>query len=659
MAVAKMTKVMIVAHRSEVSELLKQVQQTGLMQVLDAERAMVTKEWPELNVDVPRQRDIEDTIAKLDSAIDFLNDYVPSERKPGVFSQLKEIDQQQYSMIVSGQDALNLMDKTLSYKDQIKNLQDKIEHNQTVIASLQPFKGLDINVEEIGQDKNSVIIAGLVPTQNWPDVLPNLEENQAVVEIINETKTHKACIIACLKENYTGISKILRSGDFENYNFDSMTGTVDQNIQNLQKQLDQYRSQLDNLTSKATLLSEDIDKLGVLEDHYHNLLNREHTRYSAPSTTHVVLLEGWLKKKHYKKIEKVIDNFPSSNISEMPIGADEDVPVEIDNNKVTKPFETITRLHGMPNYSQGDVDPTPFLAPFFALFFGLCLTDAGYGIILALFAWWLTKKIQGDKKALVMLIMCSIMSIVAGALTGGWFGDTIQVMLPENTALNSFRESLMLFDPMVDPMAFFVLSIGLGYIQIMFALFIGFFNNLSMKDYQTAVFNFLTWIIFLNSLIIYGVGKANFLSPAVTSIAGWVALLQALLIFWFSERNSGMAGRIGGGVFSLFSTVFYFGDVLSYVRLMALGMVTAGLGMAVNILVLLVMDIPYIGFILGAILFIGGHTLNLALSVLSAFVHSLRLQFVEFFPKFFTGGGTQFKPFTLSYKHSIVKTQKD
>jgi V/A-type H+-transporting ATPase subunit I len=206
-------------------------------------------------------------------------------------------------------------------------------------------------------------------------------------------------------------------------------------------------------------------------------------------------------------------------------------------------------------------------------------------------------------------------------------------------------------------MTFFVLAIGLGYFQIMFALAIGFFNNLFRKDYATAIFNHLVWLIFLNSLLVFGVSKAGVWSANVGTIAGWIAVVQAVLIFWFTERKSGFAGRLGGGVFALFSTVFYFGDVLSYVRLMALGMVTAGLGMAVNILVKLVMEVPYVGFILGAVLFVGGHLLNIVLSVLSSFVHSLRLQFVEFFPKFFTGGGQEFKPLSLAYKYTMPKSE--
>lgn len=662
MAVAKMTKVMIVSHRSEVGELLERIQQAGIMQILDAERAMVTKEWPELNVETSRHKDIEETITKLDAAIEFLSDYLSSDDKPSMFKPLKEVEKQQYTQIISGKDAMELMYNSIECRNEIQELQEKIDHNSAMISSLEPWKGMDVDVREIKQFDKVNLTAGKLPLQSIEDIMPRLEEAGAIIEAVNETKTHKIMVVGSLNEDTGEIGKILRSGDFESFSFVGMEGTVDENIEKLSKELDEYKTKLGQLKSKAEELAKGFDMLGVLSDHYTNLLNREKTRSTAPATTHAILLEGWVKRKDLKKAEKMIEKFSSTSISEMPLGEDEETPVEIDNNKAVKPFETITRLHGMPNSKEGDVDPTAFLAPFFALFFGLCLTDAGYGIIMSVAAWWMIKKLQGDKKAIWMFLTCSLMTIIAGAITGSWFGDTVQALLPAENgfvqSLESLRTKMMLFDPMKEPMTFFIISIGLGYVQIMFALLIGFFNNLNQKDYATAIFNFLVWIIFINALIVFGVGKAGMAPAAVGSVAGWVSVIGAVLIFWFSERNSGMAGRIGGGVFSLFSTVFYFGDVLSYVRLMALGMVTAGLGMAVNILVQLLMDVPYVGFLLGAILFVAGHTLNMALSILSAFVHSLRLQFVEFFPKFFTGGGRQFEPLALEHKHALVKEEK-
>jgi V/A-type H+-transporting ATPase subunit I len=194
----------------------------------------------------------------------------------------------------------------------------------------------------------------------------------------------------------------------------------------------------------------------------------------------------------------------------------------------------------------------------------------------------------------------------------------------------------------------------MGYIQIMFALFIGMFNNISKKDYISAIFDQVSWLIFLNSLALLGAAKGSFIPAAVGSAMVPVAAVMAIVILLFSERQGGWGGRIGMGAFALFGTVFYVGDMLSYVRLMALGMVSAGFGMAINVLVKLCAGVPYAGFILAPLMFVVGHMFNLALSLLSAFVHSLRLQFVEFFPKFLVGGGREFKPLSKKYNYVQV-----
>ena len=357
----------------------------------------------------------------------------------------------------------------------------------------------------------------------------------------------------------------------------------------------------------------------------------------------------------------MVKPFDACDIAAIEPAQDEDPPVEIDNGPLSTPFETVTRLYGMPTTS--DVDPTIFMAPFFALFFGICMTDAAYGLILLGLLFWLMRKIKGDKKFVVMLIFCSITTVIAGALTGGWFADSIQSLLPQSeagigTTLNAWRVKMMLFDPMEKPLIFIGISLALGYVQVLFGLSIALVNLLSQKRYAEAVFEKLTWLILLNSILLYALAKAAVLPAALAPVMGIIALVQMAIIFWFTERNNGLGARLGGGAFAVFSTVFYAGDMLSYVRLMALGMVTAGLGMAVNILAKLLMDIPTIGFVLGLLMFVVGHIVNIALALLSAFVHSLRLQFVEFFPKFFTGGGRIFKPLRNSYRYvSIVKNE--
>jgi len=659
MSISRMTKVMLASHKGEAKELLESIQDAGIMEVLDAEKAMVSKEWPELVVSSARPRDIEETIRELKSGISFLNNY--REKTGGLFAAKPAVARSQYLKIVSGKETLDLLEQSLKVQGRLGELESRSENISSAISMLEPWVGLSISVEEMKELTRASCVAGIIPDKCFDEIVEKLGEMGAAVEDVGNRRGDHACLIAGLKENHAEILKVLRAGDFEEVRFDNMAGGVSELIEGYRQEKESIALEIRELAEQASKLAEGGLDLEVLHDHYQNLLEREQTWIDSPETEHTIILEGWVKRKDYKRLEKIVNGFEASSLSKMELAEDEFPPIEIDNAASVKPFETITRLHGMPNI--GDVDPTAFLAPFFALFFGLCLTDAGYGIIIAIIFWWLIKKFQGDKKALWMFLICSVSTIIAGALTGGWFGDAIQSLLPQDSSafkvLNGFRESIMLFDPMQDPMTFFVLSIGLGYFQIMFAICIGFFNKLLQKDYATAIFNHLTWLIFLNCLLVMGLSKAGIVSEGVSKLAGWVAISQAVIIFLFTERKSGIAGRIGGGVFALFSTVFYFGDVLSYVRLMALGMVTAGLGMAINILVKLVMDVPYVGFILGALLFVVGHSVNIALSVLSSFVHSLRLQFVEFFPKFFVGGGRAFEPLQKKYEYILMNTKKE
>jgi len=162
----------------------------------------------------------------------------------------------------------------------------------------------------------------------------------------------------------------------------------------------------------------------------------------------------------------------------------------------------------------------------------------------------------------------------------------------------------------------------------------------------------------LNSIAIYGAGKFGAINPSVAGVFGKIAIVPAIIIVLFSERDMGLGGRFGMGAYQLFSTIFFLGDVLSYLRLMALGMVTAGLGMAFNVIAKMAGEVPHIGWLLGALVFIGGHSFNLVLSGLSAFVHTLRLQYVEFFPKFLAGGGLEFKPLRKGFKHVYIEDKK-
>jgi V/A-type H+-transporting ATPase subunit I len=649
MAIAQMAKIIIVSHRSQASELLEALQREGICHILNADEAIVSRDYPDIGASAERPKDIEGMLSRLQKSITFLGKYAQAQKGlASVLSPRTVIDEQSYDKVVSDRKIQKTIEKCEQIEASMEKKKSEIENLQNTLEMLRPWSSLETPVEEIGQLLQATCWAGLIPNQHYEQIEEKLGELGAAIQKIGPAGNRIACLIACLKEQTDEVQKSLRSAEFEPVNFEPMSGTASELISEHSKKLEKAQSQLKIYTEQAEALSENLLNLQILYDHYQNLLSREQTRDTAPATESTVLLEGWVKEHNFHRLEKLMSDFDASSLTKIEPAENEEIPVEIENKRIIKPFEVITRLYGMPQHFE--VDPTVFLAPFFALFFALCLTDAGYGlvmvILMALFIW----KMQGDKKLMWMLGICGAVTIIAGALTGGWFGNAIQTFI-----LGKPNKSIALwFDPFEKPMTFFVLSLGLGYFQIMAGLAIGLGHSLKRRDYLSAICDYLSWLVMLNSIVLFLAAKFGAIPAPIGTVCGIIALFPAAIILLFSVRQGGWPGRIGMGVYNLFSTIFYMGDVLSYLRLMALGMVTGGLAMAINVIVEICSKIPLAGILIAVIVFVGAHAFNIAINTLGAFVHTLRLQYVEFFPKFFVGGGKQFMPLSKEYQHIYI-----
>jgi len=651
MAIAQMAKVIIVSHRTEAAELLEQLQHAGICQILNAEQAMVSKDWPELSTTAERPREIEELLNRLTRSIAFLKDYTKTTKGlVTVLAPRTVVDEQSYNRAVTDEEIPGIIDRCEQTEAAIEKLKGERENIIMTLEQLHPWDSLETPVEEISQLRQTKCLAGLMASRQFEQTAEQIGELGAAIQVIGTANNKHACLVVCLKENISEVQKLLRSAEFESVDFEPMTGTVAELIKQHDEKLSETREQLQQEYYRAAQLSANLLKLEILYDHYTNLLNRERTKAVAPATEQTVILESWVKKNDFPRLEKVVSGFGASSLSRIEPAEGEEIPVEIENRNVVKPFEVITRLYGMPRHFE--VDPTAFLAPFFAVFFGLCLTDAGYGLIILAISIYFIRKMQGDKKLMWMLVICSIATVVAGALMGGWFGDAIQKFVP---ALGPAREKMMWFDPMQYPLRFFTLSLVLGYIQIMAGLLIAFVYDLKRKLYIGAVCDRLSWLVMLNSVVAFALAKGGKLPVQLGPLFGYSATASAAVIFLFSHREGGVGSRLGMGFYNLFSALFYIGDVLSYLRLMALGLVTAGLAMAVNQIAELAYELPFIGFIIAILILVGGHLFNLGINALGAFVHTLRLQYAEFFPKFFEGGGLPFEPLVKNYKHIYIK----
>ena len=654
MAVSKMTKFIVVSHRCEVTELLEALQKEGICQILNAEQAMVTKDWPELVTEAVKPKDIEERLSRLAKSIASLKNY--SKTHGGLAAMLAPrvvVGKDSYKKVISESGISDILAQSEQTESRIEKLKAEIENIHGILKQLEPWIGLTTPVEELGQLKKATCIAGIVPSQNFEKITEEADKLGASIERVGATNNSFACLVVCLNETVNDIQKLLRSAEFEHVNFQQMKGTVRQLIQEHNEKLKQTQRELTELGGKATALSTNLLKLKILHDHYDNLLKREHTKETAPATECTVVLEGWVREKDYTHMEHLVSKFRASNLAKIASAEGEEIPVDIENKSGVRPFEFITRLYGMPRYVE--VDPTVWMAPFFAIFFGVCLGDAGYGLVMMAILAYVVIKMQGDKKLLWMLLICGIPTIVFGALTGGWFADFIPQFIP---ALEPLRQKMLWFDPLKNPQKLVIISIALGYIHLMTGLVIALIYNLKQKNFLSAIVDQLTWLVMLNSvaLLIAGAGKAGLVPATVSRICGYTAIIPAIMIFLFSHREGGLGARLGMGFYNVFSSIFYMGDLLSYLRLMGLSLVGAGLGMAFNLLAKIASDLPYgIGFIVMVLILLGGHGLNLVLSILSAFVHTLRLQYVEFFPKFFVGGGKEFAPLSKEYKYIYLE----
>ncbi len=647
MAISPMAKVLIVGHRSQVPDLMQALQEAGVAEIMDAQAASLSKQWPDLHAEGKRPRDLEDRVGRIEQAIAFLNEYGPE--KTSFLRPLREVSGRRYADVVGGREALDALEQVEQSRREMERLGNEREAVLATLETLGPWQSLETPVEELRQLDSVECLAGLVAERQWESVRADLESQQAVVQVVGSAAGARAILVVCLPESLADAQKRLRAADFKAVAFEGMNGTVREilsenrdRLARLDAEISQGRARIETLTAERLSLQ-------ILYDYYNNLLRREQTRVSVPTTEHTVLLEGWVKRQQYAELERVVSRFDACWVDEIPAADDDVPPVDIENRKAIEPFEVVTRLYGMPGHRE--VDPTVFFAPFFALFFGLCLTDAGYGLVLVAILAWVVKKMHGDRKLLWLLIVSSVLTVVAGAVTGGWFGDGVQQFVP---ALGGVRNAVMWFDPLEDPMKFFILALALGYFQIIFGVTIGFVHAMRQRRYIDAIFDHLTWLVMLNSIAVYGFAKAGALPAWVGSVFGWIILVPAALILLGSHREGGWGGRIGMGAYSLFSTIFFLGDVLSYLRLMALGMATAGLGMAVNVMTKVTAEIPWIGWLLAPLVFVGGHAFNLVINALGAFVHTLRLQYVEFFPKFLQGGGRDFRPLQMANRYVLV-----
>src|SRR4030043_1617149 len=496
MAVAKLNKLFIVTHKSDTEALLKKLQKSQI--------AVELKPYTEkLDLEIPPSDTTPEYNRRVKEALDILDD--PAEKKLKKFvsgAGKMVVRKAEYENILESKNFEDIVENILNFREEMENLDTKIKDSEQKINKLSFWPCFKGNLEDIASGDIYTIKLGIIrfKKNKFEDITNKLNENNISYEILSEAEDTSCVILAYHNQFKKNAEEYLTSISFEESEITGYRGTIIENLEKIQKgiELDKKRKKLSR--SEINKISGEYKKpLTVYLDYLENNLEIEKALESGFSTDSVSFYTAWVKASDKKKIISIIKDFKVARVVEIKPFKDENIPVILENKPLFKPFEMVVELYGVPRYFE--IDPTPFISVFFVLFFGLCLTDAGYGFIIAILALIFAFKKRDIKNFLMLIFIGAIFSVFTGALFSGWFGD-----LPSFIGVGGFFEKLaILGDPIKTydgAMNFFRLALALGVIHIIFGLSIKFFVCLKRRVWRVAFLDGLPWIIIVLSLVI-------------------------------------------------------------------------------------------------------------------------------------------------------------
>ncbi len=647
MAIVPMKKVFVMSLEDYKEEIVQQLQKLGILQMVDLRDRLREPEW----ADLLREDHLSDEITDLDVKISDTKFVIEMlERYEG--RKKSFIESFTGSKVIMPQEVFreNAEKKELAEElyTQLKDLEEKINtrknevsNHQTIIESLQPWVEMEIPLAEIGETAHTNTVIGVMETDFFEKMKEEILEISSDVyfERIKEDKKEIYLVVSYFKEEADDIESVLRNYSFSRAMFKDLYDTPKECISALEEKIEELENEINELTSKVNELIPNKDIVLSVYDDLQATRDQMAAVKHFGRTDRTFAVEGWIKEKDRQRLDQAIHQLTEAAVIETrELEEGEEPPVVLQNHRLVQPFEAITELYALP--VSGGIDPTPIVAPFFFLFFGMMLGDMGYGISLSLLSLFLMKKIKMagmGKKLFELLFLVGIASFGVGVVTGSFFGDLVPVQP-------------LWFDATEDPIRMIIVALILGVFQVIYVgLGLKFYHLMREGEVAQAVFDQGSWMSFLTGVFLYYGGPMVSAPPIVTVVGQvllWAGLLSILLMTARGEKNP--LKRVGAGLYALYGISGYLGDILSYSRLLALGLASVVIAQVFNTMGFMIAEAGVIGIVFSVVFLVGTHTFNLLINALGAFVHACRLQYVEFFGKFYISGGRKFKPFDVT-----------
>ena len=652
MAIAKMNKVMLIAPTDKQNDLLDAIQELQSLEVTSLEQAkeLFTENSIALQeADADGMNALQQKFEGIHAAITFVE---KNQKQPSLIQKLKTPREQfalsELQKEVQNWDTDALVEHVESIRNTLRKKDDELKELREKEALLRKWSALDFYPKDIFKHPYTKTKMGTIPQATDNAYLDGLKESELIsIHEVYHTREEIGLLVTYPRKAQQAAKEELAKAHFSIvwYAFEEAPSVeLVKNLKAQQAVVDAKKKVLEDLQEEKDLLR----KLQLSAEVTYNELQKEQAKNGLVNGQHVFVLQGWLTTKAVDDVEvQLKEKLGEGEYVFLPLEIAEEeyeeVPTVLENNAFLQPFENLTEMYGLPKY--GELDPTPYTAPFYLVFFGMMAADLGYGALLWLGTFIMLKFFHFDKgtnRNLKFFHLLSYPVMIWGIVFGSAFGADLP------------------FQPLSlskDLITIMILSIIFGVIQIMVGLSLGAYSNLKKKAYVDAYTSHLGWLAIITGIILYVLGSMVLNISWIATIGSSIAIIAAVAIVVVTVLSSeNKWGGLASGLYNLYGISGYVADVVSYTRLMALAVSGGSIASAFNMLVGFLP--PIARFTAGIFLIVALQGLNIFLSFLGAYVHGLRLQFVEFFGKFYDGGGRALKPFKTYEKYVDIKQQK-
>jgi len=647
MAIVKMKKFTLFAFEAERKRLLEELQRFGYVNFSKSDPIEEFDYLKDVEVSTVGNNYVEES-TRIKWMIDYVGRFVEKEKglsalkKGPIVYTFNELEKEANSY-----DYIPDFNELSDISKKIDSNNQKITAIDNSIKEISPWKSIKEPIEDLNSFRKLKFIMGYLPTKSLEKFRTSIVDlNSTYFEEIDIVGRNSYCIIFTNQLEKEAVYENLRLNSFSEVNLE-IKGVVSEETQRLEDEKKILEEENSKLTDEIKKFTVNLQKMQSIYEYYQNLSLRNTVVSNFKATDKLDIIQGYIPADKENNFKELLEKLSASKVYleiEDAKKDDPDVPIILKNNKIASLFESVTKMYALPKYDE--VDPTFILSIFYWIFFGMMVADFAYGLILFVgsgIALMTLKFNDSTKKFLKFFFALSFSTMIWGLIYGSAFGDLIT--LPTQ-----------ILDSSKDFMTVLMLSLAFGGVHLAFGLGMKAYVLIKNGNPMDAFYDVFLWYLTLTTVILVIVGKVITLPSIVNTIAFYGMIVGMLGIIAFGARDSkSIAGRIAGGLYSLYGITSYIGDFVSYLRLMALGLAGGFIAVAINIIVKMLVGGGIVGIVFGVIVFVFAQLFNIFLSFLSAYVHTSRLMYVEFFSKFYEGGGKAFKKFRSENKYIEVK----